>query len=362
VVPLHPEAKIRVLVVDDSAFMRKALTVMLESDPSIKVVGSARDGLEAIDKFQRLKPDLITLDIEMPRLDGLAALREIMAKSPVPVMMVSSATTTGAQATLDALELGAIDFISKDASRSGQDIMKIKDELLNKVKDIVSRKRASGTGLRSDTTEPGAPSGHLTVGRSLRKTQGNRDISIIAIGSSTGGPLALRTIVSRLPRNLPAGVVIAQHMPSMFTRSLAERLDSLSQMSVREAETGDRVEPGVVLIAPGGRHLTVRRSAGSPFVFVSDHPKDSPYRPSVDLLMSSVARTCGSAAMGVILTGMGSDGVEGLTEIKAEGGVVIAQNEQSCIIYGMPRAAIEADLADHIVSLDDIASEIVSYF
>ena len=259
------QKEIKVLVVDDSAFMRKALSMMLESDPAIKVIGTARDGEEGVEMARRLKPDLVTMDIEMPRMDGLAALREIMKTDPIPVMMVSSLTTDGASATLDALEMGAVDFIPKQLSYVSLDIVKIKEDLLAKIKDIARRKgilmaqaRRANFARLSDTRAPAGatrPSRRtadpLAPLRSLRKR--NHAVGIIAVGSSTGGPPALQAVIPRLPHNLPVGVVIAQHMPATFTQSMAERLNTLSKVSVKEAADGDSIEPGTVLIAPGGR-------------------------------------------------------------------------------------------------------------
>lgn len=359
--------QIRVLVVDDSAFMRKALSMMLESDPDIKVIDTARDGAEAVEKTKALKPDLVTLDIEMPRMDGLAALRQIMAEEPVPVMMVSSLTTDGASATLDALELGAVDFIPKHSSFVSLDIVKIKDDLLVKIKDIARRKnvlmaryrftRASrAKGGESPVRSTIAP-GKATVIRKKKHT-----IGLIAIGSSTGGPPALQQIIPRLPRNVPVPIIIAQHMPATFTKSLAERLDRLSAVSVKEAENGEPLEAGSVYIAPGGKHLTVRKYGGRARTVVSTEPSDTLYKPCVDVAMTSVATDYGSTAMGVILTGMGNNGVIGLGKIKTGGGIIISQDEATCVVYGMPRAAIEAKLPDHIAPIERIVDEIVSFF
>lgn len=367
-----PSAIIKILVVDDSAFMRKAITMMLESDPMIKVVGTARDGEEGVEKVRLLKPDLVTMDIEMPRMDGLAALREIMLKNPVPVMMVSSLTTSGAQATLEALDLGAVDFIPKQMSYVSLDIVKIKEDLIAKIKDIAKRKHILMSRHRqrqfSQIGKPATDSGisapktisHSPEQRITRKRQ--QAIGLIAIGSSTGGPPALQAVITKLPRNLPVGVVIAQHMPPMFTKSLAERLNSLSTVTVREAVDGERIEPGLVLIAPGGRHLTVKRRGGQVFASVSDEPLTTLYKPCVDVMMNSVAETYGPSTLGVMLTGMGNNGIHGMRLVKSKGGVVIAQNEQTCVVYGMPRAVIEAGIADHIAPIDSIAAEITSYF
>ncbi len=365
---------VRVLVVDDSAFMRKAISMMLESDPSIKVIGTARNGEEGVEKTRLLKPDLVTMDIEMPRMDGLTALREIMAKNPVPVMMISSITTEGAQATLDALEMGAVDFIPKQMSYVSLDIVKIRDELIAKIKDITRRKHLLMSRFRTRRisrqhaeSRQIRPSG-VTVLRQPGLVSGpvvkkyDHMINIIAVGASTGGPLALQAVIPRLPRNLPVGAVIAQHMPPAFTKSLAERLNSTSQVMVREAVNGEPLEPGSVLLCPGGQHLTVRKQGVRTHVYVSDQPTETLYHPCVDILMRSVAEAFGRFSMGVILTGMGNNGAAGLAEIKRQGGIIIAQDENSSVVYGMPRAAIEAGLADHISPIDDVAQHILNYF
>ncbi|UCC45836.1 MAG: chemotaxis response regulator protein-glutamate methylesterase [Candidatus Zixiibacteriota bacterium] len=350
--------------------MRKALTMMLESDPAIKVIGTARDGQEGVEKARQLKPDLVTMDIEMPRMDGLTALREIMASNPMPVMMVASMTTEGAQATLEALELGAVDFIPKQMSYVSLDIIKIKDDLLAKIKDIASRrtilmsrfrrlgKASSGRWAKDAATEKG----NSPYSDSPEKRCHPQPIGVIAIGSSTGGPPALQKVIPKLPRSLPAGIIVAQHMPPTFTRSLADRLDGMSRMSVQEAAGGERVEPGTVLIAPGGRQMIVKKRGFTSTVEVFDAPADTLYKPCVDVTMLSVAEAYGGSAMGVVLTGMGSNGIDGFTKIHDQGGVVIAQNEESCVVYGMPRAVIEAEKADQISHIDNIANEIASYF
>ena len=358
--------KIRILIVDDSAFMRKALSKMLESDPEIEIVGSARNGEEGVEKVLLLKPDLVTMDIEMPRMDGLTALRLIMEKEPTPVMMVSSLSTEGAQATLEALDLGAVDFIPKQNSFVSLDIIKIREELIGKIKNIARRKsilmtqyRLSRRGRKARALRTSGIAG-ISPRRGLKRR--DHAIGIIAIGSSTGGPPALQETISRLPRNLPVGVIISQHIPAAFTKSMAERLDSMSLVTVREAEDGERLEPGLVLIAPGGQHMTVIKRGSRPHIRISKEPADTLYKPCVDITMSSVAESFGSTAMGVILTGMGNNGVEGIKKIKAGGGIIIAQNEETCVVYGMPRAVIEAKLADHVTPLDAVTDEILSYF
>ncbi len=366
------DKQIRILVVDDSAFMRKALTMMLESDPNVKVIGSARNGEEGVAKVKQLKPDLVTMDVEMPRMDGLTALRHIMASNPVPVMMVSSITTDGAEATLEALELGAVDFIPKQMSYVSLDIVKIKEDLLAKIKNIVSRKHILMAQYRTRRSFRDAIGGGTATKQAKpaidvtphynRPGRRKHKIEIITIGSSTGGPPALQAVIPHLPRNLPVGIVIAQHMPPMFTKSLATRLDGLSKVTVREAEDGDQIEPGLVLIAPGGKHITVRRVGGRARVIVSEEPSTTLYKPCVDVTMNSVAEAYGKNTMGVMLTGMGSNGLAGSRNIRSKGGILIAQNEESCVVYGMPRAVIEAKIVDHVAPVDHIVEEITSYF
>ena len=314
----------------------------------------------------------------MPRMDGLTALRNIMIENPTPVMMLSSLTTDGAGATLDALDLGAVDFIPKELSYVSLDIVKIKEELLKKIKDIANRKhilmarhkqaaafkRAKGDSqkLRTNIEASGAKITPVTKTVSPTLAKRSHHIDIIAIGSSTGGPPALQAVITKLPRNIPVGIVVAQHMPPMFTKSLADRLNSISQVHVKEAEDGEQVQPGTVYIAPGGRHMTLRKYSNIVKIVISDKPADTLYKPCVDVMMNSVIDIYEKSTLGVILTGMGSNGVTALTRLHASGGKIIAQNEATCIVYGMPRAVVEANIADHIAPIENIYSEITSYF
>ncbi len=338
---------------------------MLESDPEIEVVGMAHNGEDGIEMAAKLKPDLITLDIEMPRMDGLTALRRIMEENPTPVMMISSLTTEGAAATLEALSLGAVDFIPKQLSYVALDIVKIKDELLSKVKHIARNKprRSDGSIRRPAAVSPSLKKPILSAPPSAGQPQRpKKRINIVAIGTSTGGPPALQAIIPLLPKNLPVPVTVVQHMPATFTKSLAERLNSLSKIEVKEAENGEPVNPGVVYIARGGKHLTVKFNSSSYSINLTDEPSTTLHRPAVDVMVKSVAENYGSAVLGVILTGMGNDGLEGLRLVKQKGGVVLAQNEETCVVYGMPRAVVEDNLADKVLPLEQIAAEIVSYF
>jgi two-component system chemotaxis response regulator CheB len=357
---------IRVIVVDDSAFMRKSLSMMLESDPQIKVVATARDGKEGIEKIRELRPDIVTLDVEMPVMDGLTALAIIMKEMPLPVLMISSITTDGAKATLDALNLGAVDFIPKELSYVSVNITKIKEDLISKVKQISQSKslqfrlqRIKATGSRiQQTGVTGLASPAAPTRRSPLKPRS--DLRAVVLGVSTGGPFALLQIIPKLPANFPLGIAIVQHMPPKFTRSLAERLNGVSQLEVREAQEGDKMEPGVVLIAPGGQHLTFQRNGGNVIVKTPLEPSTTLYRPCADVMMTSAVEAFQGPLLGVIMTGMGKDGLEGLKLIKKKSGVVIAQDEDTCVVYGMPRAAVEEGVTDTVLPLDEIPSAMVA--
>ncbi|CUS97243.1 two-component system, chemotaxis family, response regulator CheB [Candidatus Kryptobacter tengchongensis] len=344
---MSQDYQIKVIVVDDSAFMRKSLSLMLESDPQIKVVATARDGFEAIEKIKMFKPDIVTLDVEMPRMDGLTALKIIMKECPVPVLMVSSLTIEGAEATLEALKLGAVDFIPKQLSYVSLDIVKIKDELIQKVKSIATSKYIRRKIYGSQTEIP----------KEIKFKQIAKRFELVAIGVSTGGPLALQEVLSKIPRDFPAGIVIAQHMPPNFTRLLAERLNSVSKIEVREAQTGDKVKPGLALIAQGGRNLIFENVFGEKIVKIVDKP-NTLYKPSVDVMMESAAEVFGNRVLAVIMTGMGKDGLEGLKKVKEKGGYIIAQNEETCVVYGMPKAVVDIGLADSILPLEKIGEAI----
>jgi len=350
---------VKLLIVDDSAFMRNALSTMLSSDPEIKIVGTARDGLEAIEKIGTLKPDVVTMDVEMPRMDGIAALRHIMETNPLPVIMVSSITTEGAKVTLDAFDLGAVDFIPKNLSELSINIVKIKEILIDKIKQIgrkgLVKKQVRPSGVASARRAIEVPT-HMPL-----RTIGERRVGILSIGTSTGGPKALQDIIPRLPKEFPAPIVIAQHMPPNFTGPFAERLNQLSQIEVREAKEGETLKPGVALIAPGWGHMRVKRVRGIETVIsISDNKEEFIYRPSVDALMGSVAECFPGRALGVILTGMGNDGLKGLISLKKTGGRIFAQDEETCVVYGMPKAVVDAGIADKVLSLEDMAGEIIN--
>jgi len=337
--------------------------MLLESDPGIKVIATARDGKDGVEKIRELKPDIVTMDIEMPVMTGLEALAIIMKEMPLPVLMISSLTTEGAKATLDALTLGAVDFIPKELSYVSLDIVKIKLDLVTKVKEIVrsrsllfrlQRIRAANQSIRGSVARPS------TIRQMSAAPPKRRDFRAVVLGISTGGPFALLETIPKLPEKFPIGIAVVQHMPPRFTKSLAERLDGLSQVQVKEAEDGEMMEPGLVLIAPGGLHMTFVRSGSNTRVRITEEPKTTLYHPSADIMMTSAAETMNSPLLGVIMTGMGKDGLEGLKLIRKKDGYVIAQDEESCVVYGMPKAAVDEGVANTVVPLSEIPETIVN--
>ncbi len=336
---------IRVLIVDDSATARAVLREILEADPMIEVVATASDAFVARDKIVELRPDVVCLDVEMPRMDGITFLKKMMHYMPMPVIMVSSLTQSGAKTTLEALEAGAVDFVPKLHSHiyDGKDEMK--DELIAKIK-IASKikifKRELLNPQQANTT-------------SLAETTNK----ILAIGASTGGTEALKDVLIGLPRNAP-GTVIVQHMPANFTGAFAQRLNSLCAMEVREAKNGDSIIPGLVLVAPGDYHMVVRRSGARYYVEIGSGEKVSGHRPSVDVLFNSVAKIAGANAIGVILTGMGSDGAKGLLSMRKAGAKTIGQDEASCVVYGMPKIAYDIGAIQMQVPLSKVANSILA--
>jgi two-component system chemotaxis response regulator CheB len=346
---------ISILVVDDSAFMRKAISTMLEKDPEIRVVGTARNGQEGLDKVRELDPDVVTMDIEMPVMDGLTALPRIMAEMPRPVLMISSLTTEGAEATLKAMELGAVDFIPKDLSKVSLDIVRIEKDLQRKVKTVARRKFKRPQPAKSLASQAAKP-----APAPLAKPTGRPQRDIVAIGVSTGGPPAVQKVLSALPADFPVPILIAQHMPAAFTGPFAKRLDGVCGITVKEAEDGEAVRSGVAYIAPGGKHLKAVRNGVKLRIKVDEEPKEALYKPSVNVLVDSVAEIYGRRVLSVILTGMGSDGLEGVREAKAKGGLALAQDDASCVVYGMPKAIVDAGLADEIVDIEDMGRTIIS--
>jgi two-component system chemotaxis response regulator CheB len=330
---------VRVLVVDDSALMRKLIPQMLAGDDSIEVVGTAMDGTFCLKKIEELKPNVVTLDLEMPGMNGIDTLKEIMRRQPVPVIVFSSHSTEGASVTMKALGLGAFDFVTKPKDATAHRVETAR-ELIAKVKAAAECKlkprMLSGAPQKPEKLK--APAGAPT--------------RIVAIGVSTGGPQAMEYLLSQLPGDFPGTIAVVQHMPEGFTEMFARRLDEISAMRVKEAQSGDMLLPGRVLICPGSRHMKVKRLPLGDIVVLSDDPHVNGHRPSADVLLRSVAEEFKNLAVGVLLTGMGDDGAEGLGAIKKEGGMTIAQNEESCVVFGMPKAAIERGHAVRVVALD----------
>lgn len=349
--------KKRVLIVDDSAFMRKVISDIINSDPELQVADTAKNGQDAIQKVLSLRPDVMTLDVEMPVMDGLSALEIVMRDSPLPVIMLSNLTKEGADATLRALELGALDFIAKPSSIFQINTQDMQQELLNKVKMAVRVSVKGRSSPRKDRIPiPRAPISRMEPATGSKE---GRIKKIIAIGTSTGGPKALQDVIPNLPANLQASVLVVQHMPPGFTKSLAERMDSISQMRVKEAEHNDVLLPGWVYIAPGDYHLRVVRDGHNFRIKLGDDALVSGHRPSVDAMMESLAELKMSEIVAVIMTGMGSDGAKGLKLLKENRTYVIAQDEESCVVFGMPKSAIKLEAVDKIISLYGIADEII---
>jgi two-component system chemotaxis response regulator CheB len=338
--------KIRVVIVDDSTFMRAVITRLLRRDGRFEVVGQAKDGKEGVDTVVRLRPNVVTMDVNMPVMDGVEAVRRIMSENPLPVVMVSAHTTEGARATMEALSAGAVDFVSKPSGEVSADLALVEQELTEKL-ILASTARPMKTPRSAAAPAPAAITPMVTW-----SPEGPR---VVVIAASTGGPAALARVIPALPGTLDSCVVVVQHMPPQFTAALAQRLDSISALSVREAASGDRLRQGTAYIAPGGIHLVVDRGGTLRTV---DSPAVNACKPSADVTMRAVAETMGFRTTGIVMTGMGRDGAEGLSAIRAAGGRTIAQDEESCVVFGMPRVAIELGAAERVVALDAIARAI----
>lgn len=353
---------VKVLVVDDSGFFRRRVSEILASDPAIQVVGTATNGREAIDQVLALKPDVVTMDYEMPMMDGITAVRNIMQRCPTPVLMFSSLTHEGARVTLDALDAGAVDFLPKNFEDISRNPEKVKQMLCEKVHSIARSNRRVGalapppapsapahapSAAPRPTTAPSSSPAPAAAPAALKR----KSYRLVAIGTSTGGPVALQRVLTQLPGNFPAPIVLIQHMPAAFTKAFAERLDKLCRISVKEAEDGDVLRPGLALLAPGGKQMMV-----DPRGVVKILPGDERlnYKPCVDITFGSAAKSFADKVLAVVLTGMGADGREGARLLKQGGSQVWAQDEASCVIYGMPMAIVKANLADAVYSLDDI--------
>jgi len=355
---------VKVLVVDDSGFFRRRVSEILSADPNIQVVGTATNGREAIDQALALKPDVITMDYEMPMMDGITAVRNIMQRCPTPVLMFSSLTHEGARVTLDALDAGAVDFLPKNFEDISRNPEKVKQMLCEKVHSIArSNRRSAPVAASVQASAPAhapsalvrpaspAPSSPVVAAAAVKR----KSYRLVAIGTSTGGPVALQRVLTQLPANFPAPILLIQHMPAAFTKAFAERLDKLCRISVKEAEDGDMLRPGLALLAPGGKQMMV-----DPRGMVKILPGDERlnYKPCVDITFGSAAKSFADKVLAVVLTGMGADGREGARLLKQCGSQVWAQDEASCVIYGMPMAIVKASLADAVYSLDDIGKHL----
>jgi two-component system chemotaxis response regulator CheB len=360
---------IRILIVDDSPFMRKSLQKMLEDAPDLRVVATARDGIDALEKIAEHKPDIVTLDIEMPRMDGLTCLKKIMADFPMPVLMVSSLTQEGAQATFDALSLGALDFIPKENSFASMSILQIQHDLQEKVRRLAGSPRfhkaapgAAGPAPHAAPRPSPSPKPAIPPPLTGATLPSSPQAELLVIGSSTGGPKALQDILPTLPANLPVPCLIVQHMPSTFTKPFADRLDGLCQVHVKEAEQGEPLKAGTVYIAPGGIHMTYGARGPKGCIDLSPEPVSSLHRPSVDVLFLSVAELFRGQVLAGILTGMGADGAKGMEQLKKKGAHTFAESEESCVVYGMPRAAVERGCVDVVTPLADIPGHLRRHF
>ncbi|MHC8393610.1 protein-glutamate methylesterase/protein-glutamine glutaminase [Pseudomonas sp. LB3P93] len=371
---------VKVLVVDDSGFFRRRVSEILSADPNIQVVGTATNGKEAIDQALALKPDVITMDYEMPMMDGITAVRHIMQRCPTPVLMFSSLTHEGARVTLDALDAGAVDFLPKNFEDISRNPEKVKQLLCEKILSISRSNRRANTYSAPAPVAAPAPTPAPSIVSSYGSSAPARPVpaparshapassgpsspapkrkayKLVAIGTSTGGPVALQRVLTQLPANFPAPIVLIQHMPAAFTKAFAERLDKLCRISVKEAEDGDILRPGLALLAPGGKQMMID-GRGAVKILPGDERLN--YKPCVDITFGSAAKSYGDKVLAVVLTGMGADGREGARLLKQGGSAIWAQDEASCVIYGMPMAIVKADLADAIYGLDDIGRHLV---
>ncbi|MFK0343042.1 chemotaxis response regulator protein-glutamate methylesterase [Pseudomonas asiatica] len=371
---------VKVLVVDDSGFFRRRVSEILSADPTIQVVGTATNGKEAIDQALALKPDVITMDYEMPMMDGITAVRHIMQRCPTPVLMFSSLTHEGARVTLDALDAGAVDYLPKNFEDISRNPDKVKQLLCEKVHTISRSNRRFGSYASHAPVAAPAPAGSSHAPASSFASPAaartpaparaaapaaapahspapkRKPYKLVAIGTSTGGPVALQRVLTQLPANFPAPIVLIQHMPAAFTKAFAERLDKLCRISVKEAEDGDMLRPGLALLAPGGKQMMID-GRGTVKILPGDERLN--YKPCVDITFGSAAKSYGDKVLSVVLTGMGADGREGARLLKQGGSTVWAQDEASCVIYGMPMAIVKANLADAVYSLDEIGKHLV---
>ncbi|OHD15911.1 MAG: chemotaxis response regulator protein-glutamate methylesterase [Spirochaetes bacterium GWD1_27_9] len=352
--------KIKVLIVDDSAIVRQTLTDILLTDPEIQIVGTASDPYFAAEKIKEVLPDVITLDIEMPRMDGLTFLRKIMSQNPIPVVICSSLTGEGSDTAIKALSYGAVEIITKPKVNTKLFLEESKIRIIDAIKGAANARLKKLTFIKDLNPQP-KYTADVIIPHSKPKILTETTDKVIVVGASTGGTEALKDFLEALPLNIP-GIVIVQHMPELFTRSFAERLDSLCKISVKEAENGDPVLQGMALIAPGNKHILLKRSGAKYYVEIKEGPLVCRHRPSVDVLFRSAARYAGKNACGVIMTGMGDDGSKGMFEMKESGSYNIAQDENSCVVFGMPKEAIKLGAVDKTLPLNMIALELIKKY
>lgn len=342
---------VRVLVVDDSAFLRKVVSQMLARSPRVAVVGTARDGEEALELVEQYRPDVVTLDLMMPGMGGVGFLREQMKRRPIPVVVCSIAHESG-ELALAALEAGAVDFVQKPTALANERVFEMADELVAKV--------TAAAGASVGRIAPAAPPAEAVRGVEAPRPVGSGTADLVVIGISTGGPQALRYLIPQLPEDFPVPVAVVLHMPVGYTEMYAKRLDDIARLRVVEARDGEEIRAGTVYLAPAGHHLGfVRDGGGTVRAHLNVRPLDAPHRPSVDVLFQSAAETYGARVLGVVMTGMGQDGLLGAAHVKAQGGRVITEDESSCVVYGMPRAVVEAALSDRAVTLEQMAASIM---
>lgn len=341
---------VKVLIVDDSSFFRKRLSQIIDADPRLTVVATAANGQEAIEQVQALRPDVVTMDLEMPVMDGITAMRKIKALRPTPVLMLSTWTTEGAKTTLDALEAGATDFLPKRFEDLSSDRSQAQQTLCQRIYQLASGFHASLEKPLQQQATQAAPA--------TRQVQQLKAPELVAIGTSTGGPIALQTVLTQLPATFPCPILMVQHMPATFTPSFAERLNTQCQIRVKQAEHGESLQAGTAYLAPGGQQMLLKGRPGRLYLHIEDGEAGQTYKPCVDLTFNSIAPICGANTLAIILTGMGSDGREGCQAIKKTGGTIWAQDQQSSTIYGMPMAVAKAGLTDKIIDVTDIGRQL----
>ena len=357
--------KSRVLIVDDSGFFRRRVKEILEEDPLLEVVGDAANGEEAIQQTAKLKPDVITMDIEMPVMNGIDATRKIMASTPTPIIMFSSLTTDGAKATLDALDAGAMDFLPKRFEDISEDREEAKRLLCQSVRTIAQKKRSlqktpspTLSTRTNDSDNAKTPIRTATPKRIVNVSK-NGNIDLVAIGTSTGGPLALQNVLVDLPESFSKPILMIQHMPATFTPAFAKRLDQLCKITVKEAQDGDKLQAGVALLAPGGKQMSLEGRAGNATIRITESAPGLTYKPSVDITFNSINKVYPGKTLGIVLTGMGADGREGVRSLKAQGSEIWTQDEESCVVYGMPAAVFDAGLSDHVYSINEFTQALI---